>query len=258
MFCPGNFPLESPGQKGRRLINSPLHPIWLATLIKTILGEFSLMVYTVHLLLGEMGNWGWRMQVLNLRKMSQSIHPIPGNFDIVWKSRKTHPHSHNIAAAKKRLHKETRSPTLQVLSTKPPSTDLFFKGIQAIGEIVGCAIIVECHHLRHRLLNRKMMPIVSKGNLKGVFYLWVAENKIIYIYVCVYCIHINICPVNCIHILHIVYCICCASKQGNVCIYIYIHLLYTSSPNDLYFWRSTLQNKALSHQNKGHLSSMYQ
>ncbi len=37
-------------------------------------------------------------------------------------------------------------------------------------------------------------------------------------------------------------------------LYIYI---YTWNPNDLYFWRSTPQNKALSNQNKGHLGSRY-
>ena len=33
--------------------------------------------------------------------------------------------------------------------------------------------------------------------------------------------------------------------------------IHTWNPNDLYFWRSTLQNKALSNQNKGHLGSRY-
>ena len=37
-----------------------------------------------------------------------------------------------------------------------------------------------------------------------------------------------------------------------LCIYI-----YTWNPNDLYFWRSTPQNKAFSNQNKGHLGSRY-
>ena len=31
----------------------------------------------------------------------------------------------------------------------------------------------------------------------------------------------------------------------------------TWNPNDLYFWRSTPQNKAFSNQNKGHLGSRY-
>ena len=33
--------------------------------------------------------------------------------------------------------------------------------------------------------------------------------------------------------------------------------LYTWNPNDLYFWRSSPQNKAFSNQNKGHLGSRY-
>ena len=33
--------------------------------------------------------------------------------------------------------------------------------------------------------------------------------------------------------------------------------IYTWNPNDLYFWRSTPQNKAFSNQNKGHLGSRY-
>ena len=33
----------------------------------------------------------------------------------------------------------------------------------------------------------------------------------------------------------------------------YIIYIYTWNPNDLYFWRSTPQNKAFSNQNKGHL-----
>ena len=36
----------------------------------------------------------------------------------------------------------------------------------------------------------------------------------------------------------------------------YVHI-YTWNPNDLYFWRSTPQNKAFSNQNKGHLGSRY-
>ena len=32
---------------------------------------------------------------------------------------------------------------------------------------------------------------------------------------------------------------------------------YTQNPTDLYIWRSTLQNKAFSNQNKGHLGSRY-
>ena len=32
-------------------------------------------------------------------------------------------------------------------------------------------------------------------------------------------------------------------------------VVYTWNPNDLYFWRSTPQNKAFSNQNKGHLGS---
>ena len=39
--------------------------------------------------------------------------------------------------------------------------------------------------------------------------------------------------------------------------HIYIHIIYTWNPNDLYFWRSTRQNKAFSNQNKGHLGSRY-
>ena len=33
--------------------------------------------------------------------------------------------------------------------------------------------------------------------------------------------------------------------------------MHTWNPNDLYFWRSTPQNKAFSNQNKGHLGSRY-
>ena len=37
----------------------------------------------------------------------------------------------------------------------------------------------------------------------------------------------------------------------------FIGIIYTWNPNDLYFWRSTPQNKALFNQNKGHLGSRY-
>ncbi len=35
------------------------------------------------------------------------------------------------------------------------------------------------------------------------------------------------------------------------------HSYLEPRPNDLYFWRSTPQNKAFSNQNKGHLGSRY-
>ena len=40
----------------------------------------------------------------------------------------------------------------------------------------------------------------------------------------------------------------------NIYIYTYVYI-YAWNPNDLYFWRSTPQNKAFSNQNKGHLGS---
>ena len=39
--------------------------------------------------------------------------------------------------------------------------------------------------------------------------------------------------------------------------YMYILVLYTCNPNDLYFWRQTPQNKAFSNQNMGRLESRY-
>ena len=36
-----------------------------------------------------------------------------------------------------------------------------------------------------------------------------------------------------------------------------MYIVYTLNPYDLYFWRSTPQNKAFSNQNKGHLGSRY-
>ena len=166
-----------------------------------------------------MGNWGWRMQVLNLRKMSQSIHPIPMNFDIIWKSRKTHPHSHNIAAAKK-------TPSQGNSLSNPSST--FYKApkhgpvLQRNPRDRGNSWL--CHHHRmpsspsqtpeqendgHRLQGKSERCLLS---------LSCGEQIYIYIYmnICVYCTHINICPVNWIHVLHIIYCICCASKQESV------------------------------------------
>ena len=43
-------------------------------------------------------------------------------------------------------------------------------------------------------------------------------------------------------------------EGSSLIVYIYI---YTWNPIDLYFWRSTPQNKAFSNQNKGHLGSRY-
>ena len=37
----------------------------------------------------------------------------------------------------------------------------------------------------------------------------------------------------------------------------YHEIMNTWNPNDLYFWRSTPQNKVFSNQNKGHLGSRY-
>ena len=164
------------------------------------------MVYTVHLLLGEMGNWGWRMQVLNLRKMSQSIHPIPMNFDTTFESlEKTHPHSHNIAAAKK-------TPSQGNSLSNPSST--FYKApkhgpvLQRNPRDRGNSWL--CHHHRmpsspsqtpeqendgHRLQGKSERCLLS---------LSCGEQNYLYVYMCVYCTHINICPVNWIHILHII------------------------------------------------------
>ena len=52
----------------------------------------------------------------------------------------------------------------------------------------------------------------------------------------------NLAPVNMQFISNLSHCL-----QG----------IYTWNPNNLYFWRSTPQNKAFSNQNKGHLCSRY-
>lgn len=123
----------------------------------------------------------------------------------IWKSRKTHPHSHNIAAAKK-------TPSQGNSLSNPSST--FYKApkhgpvLQRNPRDRGNSWL--CHHHRmpsspsqtpeqendgHRLQGKSERCLLS---------LSCGEQNYLYVYMCVYCTHINICPVNWIHILHII------------------------------------------------------